>query len=91
MGIAHTDFLHDFYTVLILADVLVVLISQCFQPGFYAVFRNSGFALSTMIIRIALAAPPFYNVLLGVAAAVFAILLTIVSRKLFAGKQFETH
>lgn len=91
MGIEHTDFLHDFYTLLILADVLVVLISQCFQPGFYAVFRNSGFALSTMIIRIALAAPPFYNVLLGVAAAVFAILLTIVSRKLFAGKKFETH
>ena len=91
VGIEHTDFLHDFYTLLILADVLVVLIAQCFQPGFYAVFRNSGFALSTMIIRIALAAPPFYNVLLGVAAAVFAILLTIVSRKLFATKQFETH
>jgi hypothetical protein len=70
---------------------MIELISQCFQPGFYAVFRNSGFALSTMIIRIALAAPPFYNVLMGVAAAVFAILLTIVSRKLFAGKQFVTH
>ena len=49
------------------------------------------FALSTMINRIALAAPPFYNVLLGVAAAVFAILLTIVSRKLFTGKQFQPH
>lgn len=85
-GQAHNDFLHDFYTLLILADVLVVLISQCFQPGFYAVFRNSGFALSTMIIRIALAAPPFYNVLLGIAAAVFAIMLTIVSRKLFKGQ-----
>ncbi len=90
-AIEHTDFLHDFYTLLILADVLVVLISQCFQPGFYAVFRNSGFALSTMIIRIALAAPPFYNVLLGIAAAVFAILLTIISRKLFAGKKFQAH
>ena len=82
-GTEHADFLHDFYTLLILTDVLVVLISQCYQPGFYAVFRNSGFALSTLIIRIALAAPPFYNVLLGIAAALFAILLTIVSRKLF--------
>ena len=85
------NFLHDFYTLLILADVLVVLISQCFQPGFYAVFRNSGFALSTMIIRIALAAPPFFNVLLGIAAAVFAILLTIISNKLFTGKKFQSH
>jgi len=90
-GVEHTDFLHDFYTLLILTDVLVVLISQCFQPGFYAVFRNSGFALSTMIIRIALAAPPFYNVLLGIAAALFAILLTIVSQRLFKSKQFQSH
>lgn len=90
-GQEYTDFLHDFYTLLILTDVLVVLISQCFQPGFYAVFRNSGFALSTMIIRIALAAPPFYNVLLGIAAAVFAILLTVVSGRLFKNKQFQSH
>ena len=49
------------------------------------------FVLSTMIIRIALAAPPFYNVLLGIEATVFAILLTIVSSKLFVGKQFQLH
>ncbi len=83
-GIPHTDFLHSFYTILILTDILVVLIAQCFQPSFYAVFRNSGYALSTLIIRLALAAPPFYNVLLGLAAAVFAISLTYVSRSLFA-------
>ena len=90
-GQEHTDFLYDFYTLLILADILVVLISQCFQPGFYAVFRNSGFALSTVLIRIALAAPPFFNVLLGLSAALFAILLTIISGKLFRGERFNTH
>ncbi len=82
-GTAHSDFLHGFYTILILTDILVVLISQCYQPSFYAVFRNSGFALSTLMIRIALAAPPFFNVLLGLAAALFAIMLTIISRKFF--------
>lgn len=86
-GRPHTDFFHGFYTLLILTDILVVLISQCYQPSFYAIFRNSGFALSTLIIRIALAAPPFYNVLLGVAAALFAILLTLVSRTLFFKKK----
>ncbi|BCL59915.1 hypothetical protein DGMP_06080 [Desulfomarina profundi] len=84
-GVEHTDFLHSFYTILILTDILVVLFSQCYQPSFYAVFRNSGYALSTLIIRLALAAPPFYNVLLGLAAALFAIFLTITSQKLFAG------
>lgn len=89
-GTPSTDYLHNFYTMLILADILVVLISQCYQPSFYAVFRNSGYALSTLIIRIALAAPPFYNVLLGLAAALFAILLTLVSRTLFLKKQQAT-
>ncbi|MBU1138368.1 MAG: hypothetical protein KKA76_05275, partial [Proteobacteria bacterium] len=82
-GIEHTDFFHDFYTLLIITDILVVLIAQCFHPSFYSVFRNSGFALSTMIIRIALVAPVYFNVLLGVAAIVLAILLTVISGKLF--------
>ncbi|KJR97147.1 MAG: membrane protein [Desulfobulbaceae bacterium BRH_c16a] len=86
MGIPHPDVLHGFYTILILTDILIVLISQCFQPSFYAVFRNSGYALSTLIIRLALAAPPFFNVLLGLAAALIAISLTYVSRTLFAKK-----
>ena len=81
------EFFHGFYTILILTDILVVLLAQCFQPSFYAVFRNSGFALSTLIIRIALAAPPFYNVVLGIAAAAFAILLTLVSKMLFLKKE----
>lgn len=45
LGIEHTDFFHDFYTLLIITDILVVLIAQCFHPSFYSVFRNSGFAL----------------------------------------------
>lgn len=85
-GKGEGEFFHAFYTLLILTDILVVLISQCFQPSFYAIFRNSGFALATLTIRLALAAPPFFNVLLGLAAALFAILLTLVSRFLFSGQ-----
>ncbi len=88
-GQEHTDFLYDFYTLLILTDVLVVLIAQCFQPSFYTVFRNSGYALSTLLIRLALAAPPYINVYLGVAAAVFAILLTTISARPFIFKKVE--
>ncbi|MGW8161873.1 MAG: hypothetical protein ACWGN1_06460, partial [Desulfobulbales bacterium] len=69
-GREYPDFFHGFYTLLIITDILLVLIAQCFQPSFYAVFRNSGYALSTLIIRLALAAPAYFNGLLGVAAAV---------------------
>ena len=47
------------------------------------IFRNSGYALATMMIRIALVAPVYYNVLLGAAAMGFAILLSLVSQHLF--------
>lgn len=88
-GQEHTDFLHSFYTLLILTDILVVLISQCFHPSFFTIFRNSGFALSTLLIRLALAAPPFFNVLLGVAAASFAILLAMICGRPFLVKMAQ--
>ena len=81
------DFFHDFYTLLIITDILLVLVAQCFQPSFYAVFRNSGYALSTLMIRLALAAPAYFNVLLGVAASIFAIAMTLISIKLFTPKE----
>jgi hypothetical protein len=86
-GVPQSDFFHDFYTLLIITDILLVLIAQCFQPSFFAVFRNSGYALSTLIIRLALSAPAYFNVLLGVAAAVFAIAMTIVTTRLFTSRQ----
>lgn len=71
-------FFQSFYTVLIFSDILLVLIAQRFLPEFKAVFRNSGFALATLLIRLALTAPPYYNVCIGIGAAVFACLLTFV-------------
>ncbi len=83
MGLEHGDFLHDFYSQLILTDILIVLVAQCFHPSAKMMFRNSGYALSTLMIRLALVAPVYYNVLLGASAMIFAILLTLVSQYLF--------
>jgi hypothetical protein len=72
------DFFQKFYTVLIFSDIMLVLIAQRFLPEFRAVFRNSGFALATLLIRVALTAPPYNNVLIGMGSAVFACVLTLV-------------
>jgi excisionase family DNA binding protein len=64
-------FFEPFYTVLIFADVLVVLISARYSASYHVVFRNSGLALATVVLRVALAAPPPYIALLGAAATVF--------------------
>ncbi|NDV27563.1 hypothetical protein [Desulfovibrio sp. JC010] len=81
------DFFSTFYTILIFSDILLVLISQRFLPAFHAVFRNSGFALVTLLIRLALAAPPFYNAALGVASAGFAVLLTLAYNSFYRNEK----
>lgn len=70
-------FFDVFYTVLIFSDILLVLISSLYLPSFYSTFRNSGFAVSTLLIRMALASPRFFDSLLGVTAVAFAICLTL--------------
>lgn len=82
-GLPRIDFFPVFYTLLIFTDILVVLISQCFRPSFHAVFRNSGYALCTLFIRLALASPPMYDVALGIVAALFAIALTLAWTRVF--------
>ena len=71
-------FFEAFYTVLIFSDVLIVLLSLRYTAGFVTVFRNSGFAVATVLVRLALVAPAYLNALLAVAAASFALLLLLI-------------
>ncbi len=66
-----------FYTVLIFSDVLIVLISIRYGAEYHIVFRNFGFAASTVMIRLALAAPHYVDAALGIGAALFAVGLTL--------------
>ncbi len=81
------DFFHYFYTILIFSDILLVLIAQSFLPQFPAVFRNSGYALSTLLIRLSLTAPVYYNVLIGISSIVFALVLTLVYNRFYTIKK----
>ena len=66
-----------FYTVLIFSDVLIVLVSLRFSTTYAVFFRNSGFTVATVFIRLALAAVPPWNAALGVGSALFALGLTL--------------
>ena len=79
-------FMHFFeiiYTVLIFSDILLVLISQRHSTAYQTVFRNSAFAVTTLLIRLALAAPVYVDALIGVSAMAFAIFLTLVYNTLY--------
>jgi len=70
------NFFEQFYTVLVFADILIVLLALRHGFEYDLVFRNSGFAAVTVLIRLALTAPPFVNGALGVGATLLGIGLT---------------
>lgn len=70
-------FFDVFFTVLVFSDILIVLISLRYSHTYHVAFRNSGFAVATVFIRLALIAPPPLDVALGIGTAVFALGLTL--------------
>jgi hypothetical protein len=76
-GSAHS-FFATFYTIMVFCDILIVLVSVRFSHAYPVVFRNSGFALATVVLRLSLAAPAYYNAGLGVGAALYILGLNAV-------------
>ncbi len=72
------DFFATFYTILVFCDILIVLVSMRYSNSYPVVFRNSGFALATVVLRLALAAPDYYNAILGVGAVLYILGLNVV-------------
>lgn len=74
------DYLHSFdkfYTVLIFSDIIIVLIALRYTINYYRIFRYSAFVLGTIFIRISLSTEVYLNVIIGVGAALFVLLLTL--------------
>ncbi len=78
---SHGEFFESFYTVLVLADILVVLLSLRYSTSYLVVFRNSGLAVATVLLRVGLSAPPYVNAGLGLAAALFSLGVTVASSR----------
>lgn len=75
---ANHNFFATFYTIMVFCDILIVLVSLRFSRAYPVVFRNSGFALATVVLRLGLAAPAYYNAGLGVGAALYILGLNAV-------------
>jgi hypothetical protein len=63
----------SFYTLLVFSDVLVVLISLRYSAEYQVSFRNSGYAVATVLIRLALIAPIVLGAVIGVGTTIFAL------------------
>jgi len=69
---------HSFYTILIFSDIIIVVVALRFTQNYYKIFRYSAFVLATILIRISLSVEPYYDVIIGVTAALFILILTLV-------------
>ena len=63
-SVSRVIFFLDFFTFLILADILILLISYWFYTDFGSLARNTGFVLSTVIIRVAISSEGISSMIL---------------------------
>jgi hypothetical protein len=82
-------FFETFYTVLIFTDILMVLLSLRYSNSFAVTFRNFGYAVVTVFIRLALIAPPLISVGIGIGTAIFALGLTFAYN--LSGREIMAH
>jgi hypothetical protein len=68
-------FFDDFFTILILVDVLLLLFSFLHSDQFNKVIRNSGFIISTILIKLSFSTEGILNTILIVTAIVFGVVI----------------
>ena len=71
-------FFDEFFTVLIIVDVLILLFSFYYSDKFHKIIRNSGFVISTILIKISFLSDGIINNLLIIGAVLFGYLILIV-------------
>jgi len=66
-------FFDDFFTLLILTDVLLLLISFIWVQEFRKIIRNSGFVISTILLKLSFSTEGILNPLLIIGAVAFGV------------------
>ena len=74
-------FFEQFFTILIVVDVILLLFSFFHTDQFHKVIRNSGFIISTILIRLSFSVTGLLNTLLIVTAIIFGLLILIIHNK----------
>lgn len=74
-------FFDQFFTVLILVDVVLLLISFFYTDQFHKIIRNSGFVISTILIRMSFVVSGLISTILIVAAVLFGLAIITIHNK----------
>ena len=74
-------FFDQFFTVLILVDVVLLLISFFYTDQFHKIIRNSGFVISTILIRMSFGVSGLISTILIVVAVLFGLAIIAIHNK----------
>jgi len=74
-------FFDQFFTILIVVDVILLLFSFFHTDEFHKVIRNSGFIISTILIRLSFSVSGLLNTILIVSAIIFGLLILTIHNK----------
>jgi hypothetical protein len=74
-------FFEKFFTILILTEVLLLLFSFFLSDKFNRVIRNSGFIISTILIKLSFETEGIMNTVLIVTAVLFGVIVLAINNK----------
>lgn len=77
-GNINNIFFDEFFTVLIIVDVLLLLASFFHSDEFHKIIRNSGFVISTILIKVSFSVEGLLNNLLILGAVLFGFLILAI-------------
>ena len=75
-------FFVDFFTILILVDVFILLISFRYTERYSQLIRNTGFIISTILLRLSFAASGLVSVILIASGVLFGLLILYIYKKM---------
>ena len=74
-------FFDQFFTVLILVDVVLLLISFFYTDEFHKIIRNSGFIISTILLRMSFGVSGLISTILIIVAVLFGLAVLVIHNK----------
>ncbi len=89
VGEINTIFYKEFFTLMIFFDVLILLISLRYTHSYDLLLRNSGYILSTIILRISMTSPIPFSSLGYVLAALLCLFFVFIYNRFQPDEQIK--
>ena len=83
-------FFNQFFTLLILADVVILLISFRYTEEYSKLIRNTGFIIATILIRLSFSAEGYLSMVLILTGVSFAYLILQIYNAMEHPKALKT-